>query len=139
LSEQNEESSGEANLQFRVENPIQFELPQFLADIKKAYKTGMETNDQSMLGIALESAIPGSRSIDLINADLMQFKESDDGNFLLVTGHSKVRTEKLWKAVKADPPKEIQTIAITPAEALAGIAKYRRMDCTCRKRTLSST
>jgi hypothetical protein len=127
-SEQNEESSGDANLQFRVENPIQFELPQFLADIKKAYKTSMETNDQSMLGIALESAVPGSRSIDLINGDLMQFRaDPSDKTVLLVSGHSKVRTEKLWKTLKAAPPKRIQTIAITPAEALAGIAKYRLM------------
>lgn len=124
----NEQSGPDAALEFRVENPLQFELPVFLADIRRAYDKAMATDDQAMLGISLEAAIPGTRSIDLINEDLMSFsKDPADDTVILVSGHSKVRTEAQWKALKAEKAKKIKILALNADEVLAGIQKYRAM------------
>jgi len=124
----NEAAAPDAALEFRVENPLQFDLPIFLADIRRAYDLGMESHDQAMLGIALEAAIPGTRSIDLINEDIMSFSyDPEDSSSILVSGHSKIRTEQQWKALKSEKPKKIKLLALNADEVLAAIEKYRQM------------
>jgi hypothetical protein len=112
-----------SNLDDRVKDPIWLELAKFV----KTVMDNKHTTDRDTLGWILEAAV-GSRSIDLVNPEIMTVKRgTSSSSSIAITGHSKIRNDGQWEQVKNAAPREIRPIGMTPEEVLAGIERYRAM------------
>jgi hypothetical protein len=108
-------------IETKLQHQFKFKPKDVLAYIQKHKKT----DDLFKMGILLELSL-GIRSIDLLNDQIMTACVSQCGSYVMVSGHSKTRSQEDMDASKKE--RRVQPIGLSPQEVCDMLEEYRRLN-----------
>ena len=120
LQKEEQRAAIPTHLEARLDEPIDFDLDHTI----RVMRESADTDSFAVMAILLELAL-GSRSVDLINEEVMTLRLHDTDQTMVVrTGRSKVRSDEQWAIVK-EATLDVKPIGLTPVECVAMLSRFR--------------